>query len=143
MMVRAMIAASAQESPNRNKRNRFFMTGDLFGSTSESGDIPADDPVTNWERDERGRFVFGSPAGPGRPRGARNKLANAFLDALYGDFLRHGRAAIEETRREKPEAYLRIVALLLPKDVSVKVSDYDALSDVELDCRIASLIRAL
>ena len=59
----------------------------------------------------------------GRPKGARSKLGEAFLDAMLTDFEAHGVAAIVKVREEKPDAYLRVVADLLPKDVKVSVDD--------------------
>ncbi|MBD9650732.1 hypothetical protein IB267_20525 [Ensifer sp. ENS09] len=52
---------------------------------------------------------------PGRPKGARNKLGEAFLEAMHADFEDHGQDVIERVRKEKPEQYLRVVAPILPK----------------------------
>jgi hypothetical protein len=35
------------------------------------------------------------PGNPGRPKGSRNKLGEAFIQALAEDFERHGAEAIE------------------------------------------------
>lgn len=59
----------------------------------------------------------------GRPKGARNKLGEAFIEAMLEDFQVHGVNAIVKVREEKPDAYLRVVADLLPKDVKVSVDD--------------------
>ena len=76
-------------------------------------------------------FQAGHPGGPGRQKGSRNKLAEAFLDALHKDFLEHGKAAMEAARQESPLGYCRMVAGLLPQklEVSRVVAD---LSDDEL-----------
>jgi hypothetical protein len=113
------------------------MTEDLFGP------VPEAEETLREARDAFGRFVAGNSGGAGRPRGARNKLAAAFLEALHEDFLTHGRGAIAETRKDKPEAYLRLLVAILPKDFSQRVSDYDELSDAELDRRIVSLAASL
>lgn len=68
------------------------------------------------EQDERGRFVSGNIGG-GRPKGARTKLGEAFLEAMYSDFTEHGVAAIVKVRDEKPDQYLKVVASILPKEI--------------------------
>lgn len=60
----------------------------------------------------------GNPAG--RPKGARNKLGEAFIDALYADFQDNGIEAIQKVRTEKPEAYLATLAKILPAEAVVK-----------------------
>ena len=62
-------------------------------------------------------------AGPGRPKGSRNKLSNDFLDALYKDFQEFGAEAICMVREEKTDAYLNIIAKVIPKDVQISGSE--------------------
>ena len=77
------------------------------------------------------------PGNPGRPKGSRNKLGEAFIQALHADFEEHGVAVIEEVRKDKPHEYLKVVASLLPKELKIERSD--ELSDSELDERIRQL----
>lgn len=56
----------------------------------------------------------GNPGGPGRPKGSRNALSEAFLSALHDDFKTHDAAAIEAARAEGSLGYVRMVAGLLP-----------------------------
>lgn len=63
--------------------------------------------------------VIGRPFKPGeggRPKGARSKLSEAFLQALSDDFAEKGIEAIKQTRVDKPEAYLKVIASVLPKE---------------------------
>lgn len=60
----------------------------------------------------------GNPAG--RPKGSRNKIAEDFISALSEDFELHGVTAIRKVRAEKPDAYLRLVSDLVPKDFNLK-----------------------
>jgi len=60
----------------------------------------------------------------GRPKGPRNKLGEAFLEALHEDFTEHGAAAIEQTRIEKPDAYLKVIASILPRELEVKETPF-------------------
>lgn len=76
-------------------------------------------------------FEPGNPGGPGRKPGSRNKLAEAFLDALHEDFLEHGKAAIEAARQESALGYCRMVAGLLPQKLEVSRVAAD-LTDAEL-----------
>jgi hypothetical protein len=67
-------------------------------------------------------FKPGQSGNPmGRPKGARNRLGTAFLEALEADFSEHGVDAIEKVRETKPEVYIRIIADLLPKEAKLDV----------------------
>ena len=63
----------------------------------------------------------GNPAG--RPKGARNKLGEAFIKDLAEHWKDNGPAALAKTLEKDPGAYVRVVASLLPKDVNLDVSD--------------------
>src|SRR3954468_12884232 len=76
-------------------------------------------------------FQRGGPGGPGRPKGSRNRLSEAFLDTLYADFQANGAAAIEAARGEDPLGYLRLLASLLPQKLEVSRAAADA-TDGEL-----------
>lgn len=78
----------------------------------------------------------GNPAG--RPLGARNKLGEAFLEALCADFQEHGVAAIQTVRAEKPDQYLKVIASILPKEFHVKDLSLDDMSDAELIAALAA-----
>lgn len=60
----------------------------------------------------------GAPKSPGRPKGARNKLGEAFLESLYKDFQAHGISTIVLARESDPVAYLKVVAGLLPRQLT-------------------------
>lgn len=69
---------------------------------------------------------------PGRPKGARHKLGEAFLQDMLADWEKHGIAAIEKVRDTKPEQYLKVVASILPKDISVTVNEFEDATTDEL-----------
>lgn len=77
----------------------------------------------------------GNPAG--RPKGSRNKLGEAFIEALVADFEAEGAAAIVKCRTEKPDAYLKVIASILPKEL--KITNESDLSDEQLVERIRQL----
>jgi hypothetical protein len=79
----------------------------------------------------------GNPAG--RPKGSRNRLSEDFVAALYDDFQDHGSAAIAACRAEKPDVYVRVIASLLPKDMTIKVQQLDDLTDDQLMRKLAVL----
>lgn len=93
------------------------------------------------DRDGKGRFLSGNIGGPGRPKGSRNKLGEAFTEALYADFQRDGIAAIERMRVEDPSGYVRVIAGLLPKQVEIERNPLAEMSDDELS-NLIDLIRA-
>lgn len=68
----------------------------------------------------------GNPAG--RPKGARQKLGEAFLDALLADFQKAigegtlGTDAIKAMREEKPNEYAKMIANLLPKEIEGNIN---------------------
>jgi hypothetical protein len=91
------------------------------------------------EQDGKGRFVAGNSGNGGRPKGSRNKLGEQFLTDLQADWEAHGVEAIQQVRSEKPDAYLKVVASILPKELNVNVNAYDDMSDDELIERIRRL----
>lgn len=91
---------------------------------------------------ETGRFVTGNIGG-GRSKGSRNKLGEAFLEALHDDFKVHGVKAIEDVRAEKPDQYLKVIASTLPKELNVKVSELDDLTDDQIQRQLAAGLAAL
>lgn len=97
----------------------------------------ADDPFApdpTAKKQSGGRFRPGQSGNPaGRPTGARNKLTEAFVSALQQDFEQHGVAAIARVRQEKPAHYLKVIASLVSREVTVNAADDRSdLSDDEL-----------
>ena len=72
------------------------------------------------------------PGNPGRPKGSRNKLGEAFIEALHEAFKEQGAAVIQRVIKEKPEQFLKVVAAVIPQEVHHTVEDYDQLSDDDL-----------
>jgi hypothetical protein len=84
-----------------------------------------------------------APPGSGNPRGSyapsreRARLNSEFISALLRDFRQGGPKAIERVRRTQPAAYLKILALLMPREHKVEhrnpVKD---MTDEELEAAI-------
>lgn len=83
------------------------------------------------------------PGNPGRPKGSRNKLGEAFLEDMLADWEANGPATIREVRETKPDQYLKVVAMILPKDLNINVNNTDHLTDDQLIERIRSLDAAI
>jgi hypothetical protein len=98
--------------------------------------------MTNPKIKEAGiktRFQKGvSPNPGGKPVGSRNRLQGDFLKALSEDFAQHGKAAIEQTRKQSPAQYLKVVASLMPKELEIK-RPLEDLTDDDLIAGIAAL----
>lgn len=66
------------------------------------------------------RWAPGQSGNPrGRPKGSRNKLAEAFIGALMSDFEEHGEAVIADVRRNDPVAYLAIISRVIPRTLTL------------------------
>jgi hypothetical protein len=85
------------------------------------------------------------PGNPGRPKGARGKLGEAFTVALYQSFQEDGVTAINRVRDEEPAQYCKIIASLLPKIIDADEDLRDllpaAISQVERARAIAFALR--
>ena len=68
---------------------------------------------------------------------ARNKLSEEVICALLRDFREHGQKAIAKVRREQPGVYLRVLALLCPREHQVQHSNpLKDLTDEQLEAMI-------
>ena len=90
-------------------------------------------PNNLWQRG-----VSGNPAG--RPRGSRNALSEEVICALLRDFRKHGEKAIAKVRRDQPGIYLKVLALLIPRQDKLEHSNaIKEMKDEEIESAIAIL----
>src|SRR6516162_11419952 len=83
-------------------------------------------------------IAAGNPAG--RTRGSRNKLSEAVICALLRDFSRHEEKAIAKVRRDQPGIYLKVLALLIPRQDKLEhTNTIKTMTDEELESAIAFL----
>ena len=92
-----------------------------------NSDEQLEQPVSTGDLQEKRaidtRFKPGQSGNPkGRKQGSKNKINQAYLKAITADFDKHGKSVIERVREENPEAYLRLVAQLIPKDLDIQHS---------------------
>lgn len=86
------------------------------------------------------RFQPGNNRNPaGRPKGSRNKLSEAFLTDLQTAWEQQGTAVIQRVIDTRPQDFLKIVSNVLPKDVNIKVTQLDDLSDEQLLSKLKAL----
>src|SRR5215831_5743657 len=92
-----------------------------------------------------GKFAPGWSGNPGGSLEATRRSFNKdFLLALAADFKKHGAAAIEKVRKTQPAAYMKICALLVPREMKVEHSNaIKSLSDQELEGMIEYLKTSL
>src|SRR5262245_48545881 len=92
-----------------------------------------------------GKFAPGWSGNPGGSFEATRRSFNKdFLLALAADFKKHGAAAIETVRKQQPAAYMKICALLVPREMKVEHSNaIKNLTDEQLDAMIEHLTASL
>lgn len=86
-----------------------------------------------WRPGESGNLA-------GRPKGSRNRIAEAFLSDLLEDWREHGPEAIRRVRTDDPSTYVKVVAATLPRELDVSVSAFADVSSVVEAFRIATAI---
>ena len=80
----------------------------------------------------------GNPGGS--PEATRRAFNKRFLLDLAEDWQQHGREVFKRVRRESPAAYLKVCAMLVPKDMKVEHSSgLKDLTDEQLDAMIEYL----
>ena len=88
-----------------------------------------------------GKFAPGWSGNPGGSLEATRRSFNKdFLLALAADFKKHGAAAIEKVRKTQPAAYMKICALLVPREMKVEHADrVKAMTDEQIEGAIAAI----
>jgi Family of unknown function (DUF5681) len=87
-------------------------------------------PTNLWQPGQSGNPV-------GRAHGSRNKLTEEVICALLRDFRQHGQKAVARVRQTQPAAYLKILALLCPREHKVEHRNLiKELTDEQLEAMI-------
>src|SRR5262245_5599675 len=82
--------------------------------------------------------VSGNPLG--NRHHSRHLLNQEFIQTLLLHFRQHGKKAIEKVAREQPAAYMKICALLVPREMKIEQTNrITDLSDEQLDAMISHL----
>jgi hypothetical protein len=116
----------------------------LRGMTQAGAEIPSPQrqPTSTSparpQRDAKGHWLKGvSGNARGTLEGSRRAFSADFIRTLADDFRLNGRQAIEKVRKAQPAAYMKICALLVPREMKVEHSNViKSLSDQELEAMI-------
>jgi hypothetical protein len=86
------------------------------------------------------------PPGSGNPRGPyassreRARFSSEFISALLRDFRQGGPAAIAKVRKYQPAAYMKICALLVPRELKLEHSGtIKSMSDEQIEATIEAI----
>ena len=92
-----------------------------------------------------GKFAPGYSGNPGGSLEATRRSFNKdFLLALAADFKQHGASAIATVRKQQPAAYMKICALLVPREMKVEHSGgVKAMTDEQLEAGIEAITAML
>jgi hypothetical protein len=88
-----------------------------------------------------GRFARGFSGNPGgSPEATRRAFNKRFLLDLAEDWQQHGRKVFKRVRRESPAAYLKVCAMLVPKEMQIEhKGGIKAMSDEEIERAIEAI----
>ena len=82
-----------------------------------------------------GRFAPGVSGNPGgSPEATRRAFNKRFLLDLAEDWQQHGREVFKRVRRESPAAYLKVCAMLVPREMKLEHSGgIKAMTDEQIE----------
>ena len=69
---------------------------------------------TKWKPGQSGNPL-------GRPVGVRNKFSEEFVTDFMADWQEHGTSVLAQVRMNDPATYLRVAAVLVPKEMRLEV----------------------
>jgi hypothetical protein len=114
-----------------------------------SGTVLCAFPVSFFVRPQD-RFFVPTCSAPGTPAADAVKAgrrcgmaASSIVSSPRLDGGEHGEAVIAAVRTQKPDAYLKVVASLLPKQLEIKEGTFDGLADEQLAALLAYARNAL
>jgi len=93
------------------------------------------------ERNAKGQYLPGFSGNPGgSPEATRRAFNKRFLLDLAEDWQQHGREVFKRVRRESPAAYLKVCAMLVPREMKLEHSGgVKAMTDEQLEQTLAVL----
>jgi len=93
----------------------------MFESTNKQESAA---PAVNQQKERPAHwFKPGQSGNPkGREKGSKNKITKAYLDIFLKDIQEHGKEVLERVRKERPDVYLKLAAMLVPRNLDVNHS---------------------
>ena len=90
------------------------------------------------ERNAKGQYLAGVSGNPGgSPEATRRAFNKRFLLDLAEDWQQHGREGFKRVRRESPAAYLKVCAMLVPKEMQIEhKGGIKAMTDEQIEAAI-------
>ena len=92
------------------------------------------DPVT-------GKFLAGTKAGPGRPKGLKDQLNVQVIATLEALWSKRGAEIIDQLAAEKPEVVAQLIARMIPQQLAEQAitgSDEKVQQDQEVTIRVVT-----
>ena len=71
------------------------------------------DPVT-------GKFLAGTKAGPGRPKGLKDRLNVQVIETLEALWSKRGAEIVDQLAAEKPEVIASLIARMIPQELATQ-----------------------
>jgi hypothetical protein len=101
-------------------------------STQTTG-TPMSDTDTDASPSQPARHANGlfGPGNAGRPRGSRNRASQRMAQAILADFEDHRKQTLERLRLFHVPQYVKLLSVLLPKQIEIGASDQDGVCDEE------------
>ena len=117
-------------------------------AATDIGSQPQDQPTSTLparpQRNAKGHWLKGvSGNARGTLEGSRRAFSADFIRTLADDFRLHGRQSIERVRKTQPAAYMKICALLVPREMQFEHSGgVKAMIDEQIESAI-EMIKAM
>ena len=92
------------------------------------------DPVT-------GKFLAGTKAGPGRPKGLKDQLNVQVIETLEALWSKRGAEIIDQLAAEKPEVVAQLIARMIPQQLAEQAitgTDEKVQQDQEVTIRVVT-----
>ena len=125
---RAYVLAGFKES--RQNGHRLGLRDYIRARVTEIKETRLATPEDTGRDDTTGQFILGHPNRGGRPRGARNKLAEQFIADINEEWQRRGKATL---RVLSENDLTKVVANLMPKLIDTKLDARLEIDVVDLD----------
>jgi hypothetical protein len=92
-------------------------------------------------RNAKGQYLPGVSGNPGgSPKATRRAFNKRFLLDLAADWQQHGREVFKRVRRASPAAYLKVCAMLVPREMKLEqAGGVKAMSDEQIEQAIEAI----